>query len=80
MNVYNRHRVPLPKISDCLEVEHTDILRTCKYDHGDCLLRKIAICRVPNRSWNYKNYDVVAIFDKLVVVLHTSTRWILLKT
>ena len=37
-------QVPLPKISaDCPEVEHTGILRTFKYDHGDCLLRKIAI-------------------------------------
>ena len=70
MNVYTRHRVPLPKISDdCPEVEHTGILREFKYDHGDCLLRKIAICRVPNHSWNNNNYEVVAIFDKLVAVL-----------
>ena len=79
VNVYTRHRVPLPKISECPEVEHTDDLRTFKYDHGDCILRKIAICRVPNRSWNYKNYQVVAIFDKLVAVLRGSTGWILLK-
>ena len=80
VNVYTRDRVPLPKISaDCPEVEHTGILRTFKYDHGDCLLRKIAICRVPNRSWNYNNYEVVAIFDKLVAVLGGLTRWILLK-
>ena len=80
MNVYTRHQVPLRKISvDCPEVEHTGILRTFKYDHGDCLLWKIAICRVPNRSWGYRNAYVVAIFDKLVAVLHGSTRWILLK-
>ena len=34
VNVYTRHRVPLPKISDCPEVEHTDDLREFKYDHG----------------------------------------------
>jgi len=80
VNVYTRHRVPLPKISaHCLEVEHTGNVRTFKYDHGDCRLRKMAICRVPNRSWNYKNYDVVAIFDKLLAVLDGFTRWILLK-
>ena len=80
MNVYTHHRVPLQKISDdCPEVEYTSILREFKYDHADCRLRKIAICRVPNRSWNYKNYDVVAIFDKLVGVLDGFTRWILLK-
>ena len=80
VNVYTHHRVPLPKISDdCPEVEYTGILREFKYDHGDCLLRKIAICRVPNRSWNYKNYQVVAIFDKIVAVLGGLTRWILLK-
>ena len=80
MNVYTRDRVPLPKISaDCPQVEHTGIVCTLKYDHGDCLLRKIAICRVPNRSWNYKNYQVVAIFDKLVAFLTSSPRWILLK-
>ena len=28
VNVYTHHRVPLPKISDCPEVEHTDDLRT----------------------------------------------------
>ena len=52
-----------------------------KYDHGGCRLRKIAICRVPNRSWNYKNYEVVAIFDKLVVLVTDSMvrPWILLK-
>ena len=48
-------------------------------DHGDCRLQKIAICRVPNRSWNYKNYEVDAIFDKLVAVLRGSTGWILIK-
>ena len=80
MNVYTRDRVPLPKISaDCPEVEHTSIVRTFKYDHGDCLLRKIAICRVPDRSWGYRNACVVAIFEKLVAVLHGLTRWILLK-
>ena len=79
MNVYSRQRIPLPKISECPEVEHTDDLRTFKYDHGECRLLKIAICRVPNRSWNYKNYQVVAIFDKLVAVLRCSTGWILLK-
>ena len=79
MNVYTRQQIPLPKISEFPEVEHTDDLRTFKYDHGDCRLLKIAICRVPNRSWNYKNYQVVAIFDKLVAILRGSTRWILLK-
>ena len=79
MNVYTRHRVPLPKILECPEVEHTDDLHTFKYDHGGCRLRKIAICRVPNRSWNYKNYEVVSIFDKLVAVLRGSIGWILLK-
>ena len=80
VNVYTRDRVPLPKISaDCPEVEHIGIVRTFKYDHADYLLWKIAICRVPNRSWNYKNYEVVAIFDKLVAVLCGSTRWIFLK-
>ena len=70
VNVYTRHRVPLPKISaHCPEVEHTGNVRTFKYDHGDCLLWKIAICRVPNRSWNYINYEVVSIFNKLVAVL-----------
>ena len=79
MNVYTRHWVPLPKISDCPEVEHTGIVRTFKYDHGDCRLRKIAICRVPNRSWDYTSYEVVAIFNKLVAVLTSTPRWILLK-
>src|SRR5215216_1051020 len=79
VNVYTRHQVPLPKITDCPEVEHTDDLRTFKYDHGDCRLRKIEICRVPNRSWDYKNYEVVAIFDKLVAILTSTPRWILLK-
>ena len=79
VNVYTRHRVPLPKISNCPEVEHTGILRTFNYDHGDCCRQKIAICRVPDRSWGYRNACVVAIFDKLVAVLHGSTRWILLK-
>ena len=68
------------KISDdCHEVEYTGILCEFKYDHADCRLCKIAICRVPNRSWGYRNACVVAIFDKLVAVLHGSTRWILLK-
>ena len=44
VNVYTRHRVPLPKISDCPELEYTGILREFKYDHGDCCLWKIAIC------------------------------------
>jgi hypothetical protein len=35
VNVYSRHRIPIPKISDCPKVEHTDTLRTFKYDHGD---------------------------------------------
>ena len=44
VNVYTRHRVPLRKISaDCPEVEHTGTVRMFKYDHGDCLLRKITI-------------------------------------
>ena len=73
VNVYTRHRVPLPKISDCPEVEHTGILRTFNYDHGDRRLQKIAICRVPDRSWGYRNACVVVIFDKLVAVLHTMT-------
>ena len=79
MNVYTRQRIPLLKISDCPEVEHTDDLRTFKYDHHDCRLWKIAISRVPTRSWNYNNYEVVAIFDKLVVVVSGLTGWILLK-
>ena len=81
VNEYTRDRVPLPKISaDCPEVEHTGIRRTLNYDHGDCPLQKLAICRVPHCSWGYRIACVVTIFDKLVVVLHTSTRWILLKT
>ena len=40
VNVYTHHRIPLPKISDCPEVEHTDDLRTFKYDHGDCRLQR----------------------------------------
>ena len=80
MNVYTRDRVPLPKISaDYPEVEHTGIVRTFKYNYGDYLLRKIAISRVPTRSWNYNNYEVVAIFDKLVAVVSGWTGWILLK-
>ena len=79
MNVCTHQRIPLPKISEYPKVEHTDDLRTFKYDHGDCRLRKIAICRVPNRSWNYMNYDVVAIFNKLVTILTSTPRWILLK-
>ena len=80
VNVYTCHRVPLPEISaHCPEVEHTGNVRAFKYDHGDCLLWKIAICRVPNRSWNYNNYEVVAIFDKLVAILSGLTRWTLLK-
>ena len=39
VNVYICDRVPLPNFSaDCLEVEHTGIVRTFKYNHGDCLL------------------------------------------
>ena len=34
VNVYTHQRIPLPKISECPEVEHTDDLRTFKYDHG----------------------------------------------
>ena len=79
VNVYTRQQVPLPKISECPVVEHIDDLRTFKYDHGDCRLRKIAICRVPNRSWDYTNYEVVAIFDKLVAILRGLTGWIFLK-
>ena len=79
MNVYTHHRVPLPKIPDCLEVARTDDIREFKYDHGDYRLWKIAICRVPNHSCYYNNYEVVAIFDKLLAVLRGSTGWILLK-
>ena len=82
VNVYTRHRVPLRKISDdCPKVEYTGILREFKYDHADCYLRKIALCRVPNRSWDYKKYEVVDIFDKLVAVVTASMArpWILLK-
>ena len=79
VNAYTRHRVTLPKISECPEVEHTNDLRMFKYDHGDCRLWKIAICQVPNRSWDYTNYEVVSIFDKLVAVLTSTPRWILLK-
>ena len=32
VNVYTHQRIPLPKISECPEVEHTDDLRTFKYD------------------------------------------------
>ena len=39
----------------------------------------ISISRVSIRSWNYNNYEVVAIFDKLIAVLRGSTGWILLK-
>ena len=39
---------------------------------------KIAIFQVSKRSWNYNNYQVVAIFVKLVAVLRGSTEWILL--
>ena len=35
VNLYNHCRVPLSKITDCPEVEHTYDLRTFKYDHGD---------------------------------------------
>ena len=69
MNVYTRHRVPLPKISDCPDVEYTGFLHTFNYEHGDCRLRKIAICRVPNCSWDYTNYKVVATFEKLISVV-----------
>ena len=80
VNVYTRHRVPLPKISDdCPEVEYIGILREFKYDHGDCRLRKIAIFLVPSRYWDYSNYEVIAIFDKLVAFLTSTPRWILLK-
>ena len=79
VNVYTRQRIPLPKISECPEVEHTDDLRMFKYDHGGYRLRKIAICRVPTCSWGYSNACVVAIFDKLVAVLTSTPRWILLK-
>ena len=42
VNVYTCDRVPLPKISaDCPEVEHTGIVRTFKYDHGDCRLIRL---------------------------------------
>ena len=35
--------------------------------------------RVRRRSWDYTNYEVVAIFDKLVAILSGLTRWTLLK-
>ena len=80
VRTYTRQRIPVPKISECPEVEHTDDLRTFKYNHGGCRVRKIAICQVPNHSWDYKNYEVVAIFDKLVAVTAFMARpWILLK-
>ena len=69
VNVYTRHRVPLPKISDCPEVEHTGYDRTFNYGHGDCRLQKIAICQVPDRSWDLMEYVVVSIFDKLVAFI-----------
>ena len=59
--------------------QRLSILCEFKYDHGDYHLRKIAICRVPNRSWDYTNYEVIAIFDKLVAVLTSTPPWILLK-
>ena len=43
VNMYTHQQIPLPKISYCPEVEHTDDRRTFKYDHGDCRLQKIAI-------------------------------------
>ena len=44
VNVYTCHRVPLSKFTDCPEVEHTNDLRTFKYDDGGFRLRKIEIC------------------------------------
>jgi hypothetical protein len=44
VNMYTRRRIPLPKISACPEVEHTNSIRQFKYGHHDCLLQKIAIC------------------------------------
>ena len=79
MNVYTHHRVPFPKLSNCPEVEHTSYDRTFNYGHGDYRLQKIAICQVPDRSWDLMEYVVVAIFNKLVAFLHSSTGWILLK-
>jgi hypothetical protein len=80
VNVYTRHRIPIPKILDCPEVEHTDTLRMFKYDHGDSRLQEIAICRVPTRSWSYRNYCVVTVFDKLVAVFTPGwIGWTLLK-
>ena len=38
VNVYTRHWVPLPKISNCPEVEHTGYDRTFNYGHGECRL------------------------------------------
>ena len=67
VNLYSRHRVPLPKIlDDCPEVEYTGILREFKYDHADGRLQKIAICRVPNRSWGYRNCRGIVTADVLV--------------
>ena len=40
VNVYTRHRVPLPKISDCTEVEHTGI-----YIHSNTIMVTIAYGR-----------------------------------
>ena len=48
-------------------------------DSLNCRLRKIAICRVSNRYWNYNKYQVFSIFDKLVAVLTSMPRWKLLK-
>ena len=79
VNVYTRHWVPLPKISDFPEVEHIGYDRTFNYGHGECHLQKVAICQVPDRSWDLMDYGVVSIFDKLVAFLHSSTGWILLK-
>ena len=79
VNVYTHHRIPLPKVSACPEVEHTDSIRQFKYGHRDCLLQKIAICRTPTRSWNYRDYYVFAIFDKLVAVNSAGHEWILLQ-
>ena len=79
VNVYSSSGSTLKNIRRMPRGEYTGILREFKYDHADCGLRKIAICQVPNRSWDYTNYEVVSIFDKLVAVLTSMPRWILLK-
>ena len=71
VNVYTHHRVHFQK-SQTAQRLSTPVFYARSNTIMMTVLRKIEICRVPNRSWDYMNYEVVAIFDKLVAVL-TST-------